>query len=62
MIKEETIIEFQQIVAEEYGREITISDARKIMSDLVAYFDLLAKIEYRRMTTIENPEVIPEKN
>ena len=46
MISLETTKEFQDAIKEEYGKEVTIEEAVKILADLVAYFDLLAKINH----------------
>ena len=43
----ETIREFQQVVKEEYDRDISIEDASLILHDLVAYFSTLQKINNR---------------
>lgn len=51
-ISDERILELQKIIKEEYGREVTVAEARSIGNTLVDYFDLLAKI-YHRMKTKE---------
>jgi hypothetical protein len=58
MISEITIKEFQQVVAEDYGRELSFQEARKILTDMVGYFDLLAKIDFRRKMNLENSDAI----
>lgn len=45
-IKETTIQEFKQIL-EDYGKEVTISEASEIIYGVVGYFNLLAKIYHR---------------
>ena len=44
MISRETIVEFQVAVKEEYDKEISFEEATEILTGLVMYFDLLAKI------------------
>ncbi len=44
MIKKETIIEFQEALLEEYGKDTNFQEASIILNDLVSYFDLLARI------------------
>lgn len=48
MISKETIIEFQNALKEEYNKVVSFQDASLILNDLVAYFDLLAKIDSRK--------------
>ena len=45
MISEKLILEFQKIVKDEYGREVSIAEASEIANGLVGYFDLLAKLQ-----------------
>ena len=47
VISEATIIEFQKALKEEYLRDVSFSEASQMLNDLVAYFDLLIKIEGR---------------
>jgi hypothetical protein len=46
-ISKEHIFELQQIIKEEYAREVSFSEASEIASGLVGYFDLLAKLYHR---------------
>ena len=46
MVNVETIKEFKKAIKEEYGKNISLRDASKILNDLVGYFDKLAKINY----------------
>ena len=43
-LSDQTIQELQQILKEDYGREIPSAEASEIAHSLVGYFDLLAKI------------------
>ena len=52
-ISKETILEFQEAVKEEYGRDLSFEEASEITRDLVAYFDTLAKIHHRMETEKE---------
>jgi len=62
MIQDSTIKEFHQLLRKEYGRSVSLEEAREILSGTVAYFDLLAKIDYRKHATLENPDVVPKKS
>ena len=42
-----TIKDLQEILRDEYGREVTFAEAAEIASTLVGYFDLLARIYHR---------------
>jgi hypothetical protein len=46
MVTEETTKEFKEAIMEEYGKNISLQEASKILNDLVGYFDTLAKIDY----------------
>lgn len=46
MLSQETIKTFQQAIKEEYGKNIDLIEAEKMLSDLVIYFDKLAEINY----------------
>lgn len=43
-LSEKTIEELQQILKEEYGKEMTRAEASEIACALVGYFDTLGKI------------------
>jgi len=58
-LSEKTIKALQEILAEEYGREVTFAEATEIASNSVGYFDTLAKIYHREKT--ESPEVPTSK-
>ena len=47
MVSEQTIKEFREAVRKEYGVELNEKDAKEILLNWVAYFDLLAKIDHR---------------
>lgn len=53
-ISENTISEFRQLLLEEYGRDVSLEKAREILSEVVGYFDLLAKINFRINQEPEN--------
>lgn len=42
--------EFKKVVQEELNIELSDTDAQRVLSDLVSYFDLLAAISRRDMT------------
>lgn len=47
MLSPKLIEEFKQIMKTEYGVELNDMDARRAVTNLVGYFDLLAKIDYK---------------
>ena len=47
MVGEELLKELQKIIAEDYGRDLDMSEISEIGNGLVGYFDLLAKINYK---------------
>lgn len=46
-ISKERILELQQIIKEDYAREVSFSEASEIANGLVGYFDLLAKLYHQ---------------
>lgn len=58
MISKETVIEFQEALREEYGRNVDFREASIILNDLVSYFDLLAKIDARTNTDESESDII----
>ncbi len=46
-ISKERILELQQIIKEDYDREISFEQASSIGNNLVGYFDLLAKMYHQ---------------
>jgi hypothetical protein len=46
-LNEKTIQALQEILRDEYGREVSFIETTEIASALVGYFDLLAKINHR---------------
>lgn len=58
MITETTIKDFQQVVSEDYGRELSFQEAKEILAGMVGYFDLLAKIDFRRKMKLENSDAL----
>jgi len=47
MISQILVAEFQQAIQEEYGKDVSLKDASEILTDLISYFDLLAKIHHK---------------
>ena len=47
MIKEETFLEFQKAIKEEYGTELTFEQGTEILTNWVRYYDQLAKIYHK---------------
>ena len=52
-LSEKLILKLQKIIKEDYGREVTLAQAREIGQTLTDYYDLLAKI-YHEMKTDES--------
>jgi hypothetical protein len=50
MLSQDIIKEFQQAILEDYGEEVDLVEAGKILTDLVGYFDKLAEIHYNDLT------------
>ena len=46
-VSKDLVLELQQIIKEEYDRDISLTEASEIANGLVGYFDLLAKIDSR---------------
>ena len=51
-LSEKLILELQKIIKEDYGKEVTLSEARNIGETLTDYYDLLGKI-YHKIKTEE---------
>lgn len=47
MIKENRVKEFQEAVKKDCGKELNFDEAREILTGIVNYIDILAKIYYR---------------
>ena len=45
-VSKELILELQQIIKEEYSKEVSFEEASEIGNGLVGYFDLLARLDY----------------
>ena len=58
MASTELIEKFRQVVAEDYGRKISVEEAEKMLADLTAYFDLLAKLQHRSVEGSEENNYI----
>ncbi len=47
MISESLKNEFQQAIKEEYGEDVSLIEASRILTDLVGYFDKLSEIHHK---------------
>ncbi len=47
MVSPELVEKFRQVVAEDYGRNLSVDEAAQILGDLTAYFDLLAQLNHQ---------------
>lgn len=48
--KEMLIKKLQNILAEDFGREVSTDEASVILRDMTAYFDLLTKMHHASLT------------
>lgn len=58
MLTLELVKEFQNIIREEYGIDLSDKDAAEIADNMTGYFDLLAKIHHRDQTSAEVPDLV----
>lgn len=56
-VSKDLILELQQIIKEEYNKELSISEVSEIANGLVGYFDLLAKMNYEANGIVEKNSV-----
>jgi hypothetical protein len=56
MISDKTFKKFQEVVKQEYGKDLTDTEAREILTGMTKYFDLLAKIHHRSVVRKEKDE------
>ena len=49
MVSQELTKELQGVLKTEYGKDVSLEEAGEILTDLVCYFDLLTKIQHRRV-------------
>lgn len=47
MISEKLVLELQEVIKKDYGREVSLAEAREIGQTLTDYYDLLGKIYHR---------------
>lgn len=47
-VSKELILELQQIIKEDYGREVSFEHTSTIGNGLVGYFNLLAKLKFQQ--------------
>ena len=47
MISEELVLKLQKIIKEDYGKYVTLKEAREIGENLTGYYDTLAKIYHK---------------
>lgn len=55
MIKDTTIEKFRSLMAE-HGQDLSKKEAREVVTGLVGYFDLLAKIYHQMKTDKDSQE------
>lgn len=48
-ISKERILELQQIIKEDYDKELSTAEVSQIANDLVGYFDLLGKMHHQNI-------------
>ena len=47
MATQRLVEELRQVLAEDYDRKVSVDEASQILSDLAAYFDLLARMHHQ---------------
>lgn len=47
MISEETVQEFRDAIKKEYCHNLSVEEAREMITNLVGYFDVLAQINHQ---------------
>ena len=52
MFNERTVKDFQEAIEQELGRKLEEKEATEILTNLVGYFDTLAKIDHREKTQV----------
>lgn len=50
MVSPQLAEQFKKILAEDYGREVSVDEASQILDDMTAYFDLLARLNHESVT------------
>ena len=58
MVSQPLLEELKNIIKDECGRDLEMKDVARIAGDLVGYFDLLAKINYRRKQSHAERKVV----
>jgi hypothetical protein len=58
MISQSLIIEFQQALKEDYGKDVTLEEAFLMLSDLTGYFDVLSKVYHKMQSTTGNGTIV----
>ena len=51
MVSQQLAEQLQKVIAEDFGREISVDEASKILSEMTAYFDLLARLNHQNVTS-----------
>lgn len=57
MISPETIKQFQEVAESEFGFFLDETEALEVLSNLVGFFDLLAKINVREKESLNNQDI-----
>ncbi len=60
MVSRQLLEELKTIIKDEYGKDLEMKEVTSIAENLVGYFDLLAKINYRQSQSC--PEINAEEN
>ncbi len=61
MVSQPLLEELKNIIKDECGRDLEMKDVAQIAEDLVGYFDLLAKINYRYKQSQVERKVVNKK-
>jgi len=57
-LSDKLVLELQKAIKEDYGREVTLAEAREIGQTLTNYYDLLGKIYHRMKTDGSDKNVV----
>jgi hypothetical protein len=59
MLTKPLLNELKEIIKKDYKKEFSDKEISEIGNNLVNYFDLLAKIDYRMKEKVKSPDLLP---
>jgi hypothetical protein len=57
----ERILEWQKIIREDYGREVSFAEAEEATNNLIGFFDLLLKCDIKQNPHLYNKKLCQTK-